>query len=158
LKCSSLIVSFEHFLLSLGDADLAHFVLLLKIYDQFVLPLDDGLVLFNHFLGLFTLARVFGVHIGTHVIECADLLVEVSDLVVLHYHQLIQFINFFLSVARLSLVTLKHREQTIHAIIAGLSQVTYNLLAHLNLLLVLFELSCDLLRVTHQATDVFFLG
>jgi len=108
LERRSLIVTFEHFLLCLSDANLTHFILLLQVDNQFVLPLDYCFILFYHFLGLLALALILGIHIAAHVVKGAYLLVQARDLVVFDDHQLVEFVNLFLGVARLSLVALEH--------------------------------------------------
>ena len=132
-------------MLSLSNANLANFVLLLQIDDEFVLPFDDGLIFINHLLGLLRLTLVLCVHICAHVTESRELLVQTSDLIVFNDHQLLQFLDFFLSVTSLPLVTFEHREQTIDTLVACLAKITDDLLAHLHLLLVLFKLCRDFL-------------
>ena len=63
LKLSALVVPLEHFLLSLSNGNLADLVFLLKIDNELVLSLNDGLVFFKHFLGLLGLALIIGLHV-----------------------------------------------------------------------------------------------
>ena len=89
LESGTLVVSLENLLLSLSNANLAYFILLLQVNNKFILPLNDGLVLLNHLLGLVRLASVLFIHILAHVVEGRELLVKSSDLVVFHNHKLI---------------------------------------------------------------------
>ena len=144
LQGSSLVVTLQHFLLCLGDANLANFILLLKVNDQFVLTLNHSLVLIDHLLSLLGLLLVLGLHACAHVIQSAQLLIQASDFVVLDDAKLVQLVDLLLSVSSLALVALKHREQTVDALVARLAQVLHHTLAHLYLLLVLFKLGRDL--------------
>ena len=100
---------------------------------------------------------MFLVHAHAHVVQRMKLLIQTSDLVVFDYHQLIEFIDFLLSVSRLSLVTLEHSEETVNAFVAGLADVVDNLLAHLCLLLVHFEIRSDLFGILDKIAQVLFL-
>ena len=108
LQGSPLIVALEYFLFSLRDSNLTNFVFLLQIDNELVLPLDHSLVFLNHLLRLLALSLVLCAHVGSHVVEGIEFLVEARDFVIFDDHELVELIDFLLRVARLSLVALQH--------------------------------------------------
>ena len=110
LQSSAFVVPLQNFFLCLCNSYLANLILLLKIDNQLILSLDNGFVLFKHFLSLFCFSLVIGFHVGTDVVEGVQLLVQPRDLVVLDYDQLVQFIDLLHRIPLLTLVSLQHRE------------------------------------------------
>ena len=86
-----------------------------------------------------------------------QLLVQASELIVLHQDQVVQLVDLLLSISCLTLVALEHRKEAVHTLIACLTQVLHNFLTHFNLLFVLFELGRDSLGVAYHVTQIFLL-
>jgi hypothetical protein len=122
----------------LSDVDLTHLILLLEIDNEFVLTLDYGLVLVNHFISLFLLALGVSVHSCAHVVQSVQFLVQTCDLIVFDDDKLVQFIDLLLGVSRRSLIALEHSKKTIDTFISCLAQILHYTFAHFDLLLVVF--------------------
>lgn len=158
LQLSSFVIPLVNFFFRCGDVDLTNLILLLKVDDEFVLALDDSFVFINHLFGLLLLALGVSIHLCAHVVQSMQLFVQTSDFVIFNDDQLIQFVDLFLGVASLAFVALEHSKETVHAFITRLTQILHDSLAHLHLLLVVFELGSDFLGVAHQVFDVFLLS
>jgi hypothetical protein len=144
-------------LFSLSNSDHTDFILLVQVSNEFVLSLHDRLILFNHLVCSLDLLLVSRFHVASEVGQCAQLLIQSSDFIVLHQDQLIELLNLLLGIPHGSLVLFEHAKERVHALIPRLLQICYYLLRSFNLLLVILQISSDLLGIRDEVPQIFVL-